>query len=122
VDDRELLRQLALGRVAAGAASVVAPGFALKSFLGATATEGGARVITRSFGIRDALLGLGTLQALDRDEHVKEWVVAGLVADATDLAATLLAARSMPKTRVVLMVAMAGGATAIGALLASRWG
>lgn len=122
MEDRDLLRQLAMGRVAVGAAAVVAPGLALRTWLGSNGADGGARVLGRAFGIRDALLGVGTLQALDRDEHVKEWIVAGVVADATDLTATVLAARSLPKSRVALMLATAGAATAIGAVLASRWG
>ena len=121
MEDRELARQLALGRVAVGVASVIAPGLALRSWLGKD-TSAGAKVLGRAFGVRDALLGVGTLQAIDRDDRVKEWLVGGLIADATDFTATVLARKSLKKRHVALMALASGSATAIGAVLASRWG
>jgi hypothetical protein len=100
---------------------MVAPGLTLRSWLGKD-TSAGAKALGRAFGIRDALLGVGTLQALDRDDRVKEWLVGGVLADATDFTATLLARKSLKKRHVALLGLTSGGATAIGAILASRWG
>jgi hypothetical protein len=122
VEDRELARQLALGRVAIGAASVVAPGITLRGWFGKESKTPTAKALGRAFGIRDALLGLGTLQAIDRDDRVKEWLTWGVAADATDFMATLLARKSLAKRHVFMLGITAGSATVIGAVLASRWG
>jgi hypothetical protein len=64
-------------------------------------------------GARDLALGLGAILAMRHDAPVRGWVEAGGLADAGDLAATLLAWRSLPRaSRWGVAVLTAGGVVA----------
>jgi hypothetical protein len=49
-------------------------------------------------------------------EALRPWLIAGLVSDATDLAATLAARDDLPSRAVPLLGALAGSALVVGAL------
>ena len=73
-----------------------------------------AVVVSRAFGVRDLALGLGTLQALDADAPAEPWVTLGVLCDAADLVATAFAIRALGLKRALPVMAVAGGAAALG--------
>ena len=98
MDHRSLARLSAAGRVAIGAALLVAPQLVTKGWTGADGATPGGRLLGRSLGARDLALGLGVLGALERgDPRATDWIRASAVSDAVDAAATLLAYRHLPK-------------------------
>ena len=96
MDPRDLARSQARGRVAIGAALVLAPGLAGRMWIGEDAARRAVKVFTRALGVRDLAIGLGVLLALERGAPVRGWLEAGTLSDAVDVAATLLAGDAIP--------------------------
>lgn len=111
-----LVKLIAAGRVLIGAALMLAPRHAARGWLGDAADDPATQVAVRAFGARDLGLGLGVLLALRRGRSPRGWVEAGILADATDAAATLAAWRHLPHTGRAMTLAVASSATAAGAL------
>jgi hypothetical protein len=120
LDMRTLARTMAAGRIAIGSALVVVPGLATSGWLGSDSKRGATKAVTRALGVRDALLGLGTIRALEQDDEVKPWLLAGALSDSVDAVATVLAWRQLPKRRRFLAVVFMAGAAAAGAALAGQ--
>jgi hypothetical protein len=118
VDERGLVRGLCAGRLAIGAALVVAPGRSAQVWTGAPA-DAPLRLAARSVGGRDVALALGTLVALHSDAPLAAWLKAGATADASDAVGTLATFRSLPAARRWLFLASALGAAGLGLRLAS---
>ena len=100
--------QLALGRMAIGAAGFLAPRTFGRMWIGA---EGGSRrvaMVTRAFAVRDFALGLGAYLSVQKDAPVRGWVEAGLLSDSLDVLATLRG--PLPLVRKLAMA----GAAAVG--------
>jgi hypothetical protein len=114
MDHRQLVRGLATGRVVVGAALLLAPGAAGGRWIGDAARRTEVKVVSRAFGVRDLALGLGTLQALDADAPAEPWVTLGVLCDAADLVATAFAIRALGLKRALPVMAVAGGAAALG--------
>ena len=117
MDERRAARCLALGRIALGVGMLVAPRLVGSGWVGRDAASPGARVLLRALAARDVGLGFGLKASLDRHAPTRGWLEAGLVADGTDLAATLSAGRDLPLAGRVLVGTLAGGAVALGAWL-----
>ena len=111
---------LAVGRVAVGAAMTLFPGAAGRSWIGEPAAHGAVKVVIRAFGVRDLVLGLGTLRALDRGDDPAPWVRYSMVSDAVDATAGVLGYRHLPRFRRALLVLSAGGAAVTGAVAADH--
>ena len=110
-----------IGRLAFGAALIVAPEGLGRLLAGDEAREPGVRMGLRSYGTRDVVLGLGTLQALAADRDVVPWLAAGVAADLLDTAVQITEWSDLPADRRAGGVAAALGAAGVGAaLLASR--
>jgi hypothetical protein len=107
---------LSAGRVALGAALLVTPRLGSGAWIGRHAGEPAVKVITRALGARDVGIGAATLAALDGDGPLRPLLAAALLADGTDLVATLLARDHLPRTAVPLLVAAAGTGVALGAV------
>lgn len=106
VDHRQLVRALAAGRVAVGAALTVAPGVAGRTWIGPTARDPKTKVMIRAMGGRDLAMGLGTLRALEHGGDVRSWTVLSAACDAVDAAASVLALRRLgPRALPVLLTA-----------------
>ncbi|OWY62500.1 hypothetical protein B7486_58095 [cyanobacterium TDX16] len=120
LDMRTLARTMAAGRVAIGSALVVTPGLASGWWIGPEGKRGATKAVTRAMGVRDALLGLGTIRALEQGDEVKPWILAGAVSDGVDAVATVLAWKQLPKRRRFLAVLFMAGAAAAGAALAAQ--
>jgi len=112
-----LARGLAINRIAFGLGYIAAPERTGKGWVGKAAEKGGATVLTRALGARDLVLGAGALWAMQRRaESARPWFAAHAVADATDLAATVAARDSLPRSGFRFALAMAGISTAIAVL------
>ena len=108
---------LAAGRVAYGAGLTVAPGLSAGVWIGRQARDPRTQVLARGLGIRDFVLGAGTLLSLQRDDfgRARWWLAAQTLSDVTDLLATLAARSVLPPGRRRLTAGLAAGSAAIGA-------
>ena len=107
-----------MGRIVVGAGFLAAPGRAGEAWVGSDAHRGSGAVLGRAFGGRDLALGVGTLLSLREGLTTKHWIRAGILSDAADFAGTFAARNDIPKRGVYATLAIAGGATAVGAFLA----
>ncbi|MGH9280465.1 MAG: hypothetical protein ACRD12_20525 [Acidimicrobiales bacterium] len=119
-DLEQQIRAFAIGRVGLGAAAIIAPGQMLKRWFGKGADSPVSRALTRFVGGRDVALGLGTLFALSHGSPVRGWLEAGMVADAGDMAATLVAAKHLPRVAAVGSVFAAAGGVVYARRLISQ--
>jgi hypothetical protein len=122
MDDRtrSAVRMAALARIGFGTAMLVLPGLVGRAWIGSSASTRGVRAIVRALGVRDAVIGIGTLVTLDDDRPVSHWLWYAAASDAVDALATMLAAGSIPKRALVSVVAMAGGGAAANIRLAQQ--
>jgi hypothetical protein len=111
---RDAARALALGRVAFGAAALVAPRLATRGWIGPTAAEPGATVLARALGVRDVIMGGLALHVVDRPGVGRRTYATFALADTVDLLATVAARRGLPPSGAALAVAVAGGGAAAG--------
>ena len=118
---RELALWHARGRQLVGAAFVVAPGLFGRAWIGGDARRRPVKVLARAFGARDLAIGLGVAIALDRGTPVRGWIEAGLLSDALDTCASLLAGNSIPPGIRWPCVALGAGSAAAGAYLAPKF-
>jgi hypothetical protein len=114
---RDLALAHARGRMVVGAAYVLAPGLAGRLWIGSDAGRRSVKVLARAFGVRDLALGLGVVIALDRGAPVRGWIEGGVLSDAVDVMATLLAGGSIPEDVRRGALALGIGSTVVGALL-----
>jgi hypothetical protein len=106
---------LAAGRVALGAAILVAPERVTAGWLGEDhAREPVVRYLARSLGVRDLMLGLITLRTLDDAALGPRVQAACAVADSVDALATIAARRTLPKQGAIGTVLVAGVAAKAG--------
>lgn len=112
-------RGLAVGRVAIGAALLVAPKL-VAGWIGPDAERDSAAVLTRALGVRDMAMGLIALHTAAHPQVGPRWQRTLAGCDAVDLTATLLARRSLPSRGVMGVAALAGGAVAGELWAASR--
>lgn len=117
MDARTLARAQALGRIAFGAALIVAPGAVAGPWVGDPAERAGGRVLAVSMGARDLALGVGQLRAVGRSGGAAAWIRAGVLADTADLVATLRERDALPAVSVPGVAALAAASAALGAWL-----
>jgi hypothetical protein len=114
MDARTIARQVAYGRVAIGAALVVAPKLVLRPWLGEVGNATGARVLGAGFGARDIAVGAGAIHALSTGGPVRPWLLGAAFTDAVDLAATFAARRSLPARGAAATCVLAATGVAAG--------
>jgi hypothetical protein len=108
VSPRDVARLIAAGRIAIGAALLLAPRRATLPWIGvADASRPGAKVLARAMGARDVVIGAIALHTLGNPQVAPRWQKAGAAVDGVDLAATLAARRELPRGGVALVVTMA---------------
>jgi hypothetical protein len=122
MEPRDTVLLHARARIAVGAAFVLFPGLAGRMWIGADAGRRPVKVLARAFGVRDLAIGLGAVIALDRGTPVRGWIEAGVLSDAVDTAASLLAGGSIPAAIRLPAIAVGAGSTAVGASLAPQFG
>lgn len=107
------------GRIAIGAAFVIAPGKAGEGWVGDTALADGG-VIARAFGARDIALGAAAIVAEREGRGLAPLLAAGVMVDATDCLATIAAGDRIPQKARVVSATVAALATLNGALLLAQ--
>ena len=116
MDDRNLARGVAVGRVAFGLLMLLAPR-ALTRHTGDRKDPPVPYVWwLRAFGIRDAVIGAGTLIALkaDDDAAAARWVQMGAVSDSTDAVTAVVFGRELDRMGRIATLALAVPASIVG--------
>ncbi|MDY6997025.1 MAG: hypothetical protein SW019_10535 [Actinomycetota bacterium] len=103
---------LAAMRIGVGVAAWARPDLAAKTF-GMSAPDGQARYVWRLFGVRDAVIGLGTVST--SGSRRRTWAQVGLACDVADGAAGALAGSSVNRVTAAAMVGVPAAAVAFGA-------
>jgi hypothetical protein len=120
VDEHQMARLLAALRLTVGTALLTAPGLAARAWVGPGGGGPELKVFARATGIREVVLGAGTLRALTRGSEARPWVVGSAASDAVDALAALVSLGRVRPGRALLTAAMAGGAAATGAVVARQ--
>lgn len=107
----------AIARIIFGAAALLAPATMGRALAGPGAAAPDPQAFLRGMGGREIGLGLGILAAIRAGGPVRPLLVAGVLADSSDIAGIAGAWPHMPPAKRVLGLAMAGGAAAAGAAL-----
>ena len=108
---------LAAIRTAFGAVALWSPERMALPWAGPTDTAHN-RLLGRALGARDLALGLGGLAAAGDSRQLRSWVIAGGLADAGDLAATVTNFKHIPKPGAVGVGLLTAGAVVAAALVA----
>ena len=111
MDPRLTARAIGAGRVVLGVALVGAPRLA-RPWLGKAAEREDVGVAMRALGVRDVVLGGLALHTASRPQVAARMAATGIIVDGVDLAATVVARRSVPVVGVALIALLAGGAIA----------
>lgn len=120
MNERDLARYYAGGRIGIGILLMLFPRLMAKGLWGAaTAASPAVVFFSRLVGARDAILGAGTMAALQGEgtSSVRPWMSYGAAADAVDAVATLLAYKHLPKRKRFALLTMAAGGAATGGYL-----
>jgi hypothetical protein len=121
MNPRALATQQAAGRAVVGAALALAPGLAARGWVGRrSASDPGTQVVTTAMGARDLAIAAGVAGALRAGRGARPWLLAGALADAADLVATLRARDALPAPAVAGVGAVAAASAALGVWLAQR--
>ena len=119
MNERDLARYYGGGRIAIGILLLLFPRRMAKGLWGAEAASPAVAFFTRMVGARDAILGAGTVAALQQEGTVavRPWMSYGAAADAVDAVATLLAYKHLPKRKRFALLSLAAGGAATGGYL-----
>jgi hypothetical protein len=116
MEERDLARRLAIGRIAVGGSALLTSKLFGRIFAGREGAEDRlARIAGRLFGIREVALGLATLDALDRKAPAKRLVQLGMMCDLVDFASILVGSGALPWRGRFLGLGLAGGFAGVGA-------
>jgi hypothetical protein len=110
----------AIGRLVFGIAALAVPGTSGAVLAGEGGGTPDAQAFLRGMGGREIGLGLGLLGAIRTNHPVAPWLVAGVLADCSDIAGIVGAWSAMPPAKRWLGVGMAGGTAAVGAALLAK--
>ena len=115
---RDVARVMAAGRVAIGAALLVAPRLSLGMWIGRDAAAGSVAAPARALGIREVALGTMALHVVDEPDVGSGLLRTLALCDGVDLLATLALRGTLPPAGRALIVAMAS-AGVVGQLWAA---
>jgi len=108
VDPRLPIRLSAVLRIALGTSFILKPnGKSVRAWIGGDADRPAATVLTRALGIRDIVTAAVSLRTVDDPQLGPAWQRTLAVCDAVDLAATLAARRSLPRSGVASTIVQA---------------
>lgn len=114
-EPKEQAKTLAAMRTAFGVTHMIAPARSGGSWLGHhTVASPRIQLLLRMFGAREVALGAGVLLALRHDAPVRGWLEGGVVCDATDALAALIAFRHLPLATRLIVPASAATAAYVG--------
>src|SRR5579859_1613665 len=120
MEDATLALTAARGRIAVGAAAVVAPRLVTRLMAGKVKPHSIAPVFARMLGARDMALGLGTVIALDRGKPVRGWLEGSALADTVDCIASLLARDAMSPLAARATASIGAASAGLAVFLARR--
>ncbi|HTA35990.1 MAG TPA: hypothetical protein VK761_04680 [Solirubrobacteraceae bacterium] len=120
MDARRVAGLLAGGRVALGAAVLIAPEAVTSRWLGEHARHPAVRYLAHSLGARDAALGALALVSLRSGQLAAAVQLACAGADAADALATVAARNELPPAGAFGTVAVAGAAALVELVLAQQ--
>ncbi len=115
-----IVRAVSYGRVGAGMAFLVAPSPIAALWLGTARDDVGVALLARTFGVRDALIGLGAVLAQRQGQPLRYWIGAGAASDAADATVSLAAFARNPNPLRFLIAAVSAGSAITLAWCASR--
>ncbi len=115
---RQLVLAYSAGRVAFGLALLGPASWAASRWIGPDAERRPVGVAMRGLAIRDVAVAAGAIDAVRRDGAVTPWLVAAAACDVADIAISLAAGDSLPKSARWGTPALAGSSAAAGAALA----
>ena len=115
-------RALSIGRIIFGTSLFLAPSLVGRLWISEDADRPRTKMMLRGLGIRDAAIGIGVIFALNRDAPVRGWLEAGVLADAGDAAAALVAFRHLPGFTRSASIASATGSAILGRQLSVQLG
>ncbi|HEV2754190.1 MAG TPA: hypothetical protein VG318_00235 [Actinomycetota bacterium] len=121
-DAEDVARIFGVLRLGIGVATMIAPSFVSKVWLGRGAEDTSSRVGMRGLGGREAAIGLGTLLALEHDRPVRGWIEAGALADAADAFGVVAQRKSLPAARWMLAAGIAAASAWFCTQLAAELG
>src|SRR5918997_567646 len=117
---RMLGLSISVGRFLFGVAFIARPQLMQRAWIGKQARLPGAQLLARAVGARDLVLGLGGLQALNRnDGSARPWLAAAGICDAVDFGATWAAGRGIPRQARSGVLAIAGVFSLLSAIAAA---
>ena len=91
------------------------------TWVGEPARSRPVKLLLRAVGVRDVALGVATLNAFENEsDNTADLVRLGAVCDTADAVATVLAYPQLPKRRRFVSLLVAGGAAALGFLVAEN--
>lgn len=112
---RTLVTAFGVGRVLFGIVFLAAPGRITRGWVGRDDAPTG--VLARGLGGRDIALGAGTACVAARGGDPMPWLVGGVVADASDAVAAIVAGDGIPRNGRLGVLAIAGGSALFGLAL-----
>lgn len=112
-----LVKTYALGRLAFGAAALLAPAATGRLLSGDGGTTPDAQSFLRGMGGREIGLSLGLLKAARDGSPVSPWLAAGVMFDAGDMAGIAAAWPELAPDKRLPGIAFAGVAAVAGAVL-----
>lgn len=118
MEDRDVARLLAWGRIGLGAAGAVMPSAFVRLWTGRIAPAFPTNMATRGLAVRDIAIGVGILGALGGDGRVKPWLQASAAADVADAAGTVTSMKELGALRSIGLLGLELGAAVVGLALA----
>ena len=112
---RELARFTAICRLAIGAGFVAYPPLTMRAWIGSDARRPAATLLARALGVRDLIIGTGTLAQLEDPSALAAWLRGALAADTADLLLTLYGRDAVPPRGRPLVSSIAAGGVVLGA-------
>jgi hypothetical protein len=116
---RVAARSLSIGRIVFGVGLLVMPERMTGAWVGSRQSKKpGTRLLTRALAARDLGLGAATLAVASggSTRALRALLLAGLLADGTDLTVTLLERDDVPAVAVPIIAAAAGTGLALGVI------
>ena len=118
MEDRDLARLLAWGRIGIGVAGALMPARFIRMWTGRMAPAFPTDMATRGLAVRDLAIGAGLLHALDGGGNVKPWLQASAASDAADALGTLTSMKELGALRSIGLLGLEVGAAIVGLSLA----
>ena len=116
MNSRHVARTLSLGRIGFGIALMALPERTTELWIGKQSRKPVPQMFTRAVGARDLGLGAATIAAASGRGPLRPLLLAALLADSTDLIATLVARDHLPRMAVPVIAGAAGSGIALGVI------